>query len=91
MLWPFVEERVALEVDWTMASGCEALLRVREGETPGATCRGGEAEGRVIAVVSKGLAYEPKWVVQRCGEVHVGKVVNLPNEATGWDEEGDMW
>ena len=72
MFWAFEEERVALEVDRTMASGREALLRAGEGETPGATCRGGEAEGGVIAVVSKGLAYEPKWVVQLCGEVHVG-------------------
>ena len=37
VFWAFEEERVALEVDRAMASDRKSLLRVREGETAGAT------------------------------------------------------
>ena len=67
VFWPFEEEGIALVVDRPMASGREALLCVGKGETPGATCGGGEAERGVVAVVRDGLTYEPEGVVHGSG------------------------
>ena len=74
---PFEEQGIALVVDWPMASGREALVYVGKGETAGATCGGSEAERGIVAVLSEGLADEPKWVRHRSGKVYVGKVVHL--------------